>query len=72
MTRLGKVEPTQGSESMGLSQRVLHQSGQAKEPDVLCQGEVDPFWGEGYLLIPRAEAIERLQGVQTTLREPYV
>ena len=56
--RLGKVKPEQGVRSMGPSQRVLHQSRQAKEPDVLCQREVDSFWGEGHLLILRAEAGE--------------
>ena len=58
MTRLGKVKPTQGAKSTGPSQRVLLQSRQAKETDVLCQGEVDPFWGEGHLPTSGAEASE--------------
>ena len=41
--RLEKVKPAQGVKSTGPSQRVLRQSRGAKEPDVLCQGEVDPF-----------------------------
>ena len=52
--RLGKVKLAQGAESMGPGQRILFQSRLTKEPEVLCQGEVDPFWGEGHLPTPKA------------------
>ena len=58
MTRLGKVKLAQGARFTDPSQRVLRQSRRAKEHDVLCQGEVDPFWGESHLPNPRAEACE--------------
>ena len=70
--RLGKVKPAQGPWSMGTGQRILLQSGRAEEPDVLCQGEVDSFWGKGPLPIPRAETGERLQRVRLDLGKPEV
>ena len=54
----GKVKLAQGVESTSLSQTVLRQFGIAKELDVLCQGEVDPFLGESHLPTPRAKTGE--------------
>ena len=41
--RLGKVKPTLGAGSTGPSKSILCQSGRAKEHNVLCLEEVDPF-----------------------------
>ena len=39
----------------GVSQGVLHQPGLEERPNVLYQGEMDPFWGKGHLLNLRAQ-----------------
>ena len=56
--RLGKVNPAYRARSTSPIKRVLHQFGRANELDMLCQGEVDPFWGEGHLPTLGAEAGE--------------
>ena len=56
--RLGKVKPTLGAGSTGPSKSILCQSGRAKEHNVLCLEEVDPFWGEGHLPTPGVKANE--------------
>ena len=72
MIRLGKFKPAQGAGSMVPGQRSLHQFRQTKELIVLCQGEVDPFWGDDHLPTIEAKTGERLQRVRPTLGEPQV
>ena len=44
------VKPAHGSRKEGTSQGILRQLGRKERSNVLCQGEMDPFWGNGHLL----------------------
>ena len=52
---LGKVETIERAKGKGSRQRILRKFGRAEEADVLCQWEMNPFWGEGHLLTTEVE-----------------
>ena len=54
MKRLGNIKPTYGTRKEGVSQGILLQLGREGRPNVLCQGEMDPFWEKGHLLTLKA------------------
>ena len=58
--RLGDSEPTHGIRKEGASQGALHQPRREERPDVLCQEEMDPFWGKGHLPNLRAQTSGRV------------
>ena len=55
MKRLGDSEPTHGTRKEGISQGVLRQPERDERPDLLCQREMDPFWGKCRLPILGAQ-----------------
>ena len=72
MKRLGDGELAHGTRNEGTSQGILHQPRRAKRLDVLCQGEMDPFWEKGHLPTLGAQTSWEVQRVRTALKKPML
>ena len=57
---LGENRLAHGTWKKSISEGVFLQLGQNERPDVLCQGEMSPFWGKGHFPTFGAKTSRRL------------
>ena len=66
------MSPAHGTRKEGAGQGILRQPRRAEIPDVLCQGEMDPFWEKGHLPTLRAQTSWEVRRVGAALKEPML